>query len=70
MTHSISTTLETALGTIVAAWLVLSVIFASVAFKKPGAEAHHPSSCHFQLLQIPSGTRQFARVLLRRTFSA
>ena len=62
--------LETTLGSIVAAWLVLSLVFAPVAFQKPGAEADHSSSHHFQLSPIPSGTRQVVRLLLRRTFAA
>ena len=62
--------LETTLGSIVAAWLVLSFVFAPVAFQKPGAEADHSSSHHFQLSPIPSGTRQVVRLLLRRTFAA
>ena len=70
MTHSPPTRLETALGSIVAAWLVLSFAFAPIAFQKPGAVAYHPCSCHFQLLQVPSGTRQLARLLLRRTLAA
>ena len=70
MTHSTPSGLETALGSIVAAWLVLSFVFAPVAFRKPGAEAHHPSSHQFQISPIPPGTRQFARLLLRRTFAA
>ena len=62
--------LETTLGSIVAAWLVLSLVFAPVAFQKPGAETDHSSSHHFQLSPIPSGTRQVVRLLLRRTSAA
>jgi hypothetical protein len=69
MTHSTPTRLETALGSIVAAWLALSLVFVPVAFQKRGAEAHHTSSHHFQVSPIPSGIRQFARLLLRRTFA-
>jgi hypothetical protein len=70
MTRSTPSRLETALGSVVAAWLVLSLVFAPIAFQKPGAEAHHPPSNHFQPSPIPSGTRQFVRLLLRRTFAA
>jgi len=66
MTRSTPSRLETALGSIVAAWLVLSLLSAPVAFQKPGVEAYHPSVHHFQLSPIPSGTRQFVRLLLRR----
>ena len=62
--------LETTLGSIVAAWLVLSLVFAPVAFQKPGAETDHSLSHHFQLSPIPSGTRQVVRLLLRRTSAA
>jgi hypothetical protein len=58
MKHSTPSGLETALGSIVAAWLVLSFVFAPVAFQMPGAEAHNPSSHQFQISPIPSGTRQ------------
>jgi len=68
MTHSTPTRLETVLGSIVAGWLFLSLVFAPVGSHKPGAEAHHSSSHHFS--PIPSGTRQFVRFLRRHTFAA
>ena len=70
MTHSPPTRLETALGSIVAAWLVLSFACVPIAFQKPGAVAYHHCSCHFRLLQVPSGTRQIARLMFRRTLAA
>jgi hypothetical protein len=70
MTHSTPSRLESLLGSIVAAWLILSLVFAPVACQRPGVKAHQPCSHHFQLSPIPSGTRQFVRLLLRRTFAA
>jgi hypothetical protein len=69
MTHSPPTRLEIALGSIVAAWLLLSFAFAPIAFQKPGAMAYHACSSHFRLLQVPSGTRQIARLMFRRTLA-
>jgi hypothetical protein len=42
MTRSTPSRLETALGSVVAVWLVLSLVFSPVAIQKAGAEVHQP----------------------------
>jgi hypothetical protein len=73
MTHSTPTRLETALGSIVAAWLALSLVFVPVAFQKRGAEAHHTSPITFRfrrsLLAFGSSLVFFSVALLRRAKS-
>ena len=70
MTRSTPSRLETALGSVVAAWLVLSLVFAPIAFQKPGAEAHHPLPITFSfrrsLLALGSSFAFCSVALLRR----
>jgi hypothetical protein len=67
MTQLTPSRLETVLGSVVAAWLILSSFFVPIGLQRSGAEAHRSCSHHLALPTTPSGTRQLVRLMLRRT---